>query len=347
VNVNEMDLVRRALDVTPWPPEAYERAQAVLRGVMAESGPAPEGIPAPAVVPMEGRVSRARIRRGAILGAKGKAGIGAGVAAAAAAAAVITLASSPSPVAAPAASAGKAPVTAPAASAGNLQLAQLADKIVVSESKLPGNASLEIRNGSTSSAAPGGNGVDLLSDSGTSYWALTKSGLSQAVADRDPYGSYKGDIAAALYAANGNITTARARMAVASFAPGTHPRKIYAPGAKPITREQQADNQIWSNSLDALNAGAANPQVRAGVLRLLSTVHGVTVTSAAVAGQPAITLAKPFRTPSGTGHDVLVINASTGLPIVSLEREPAGGTVGVTFYHVFRVTLADVAAGTF
>ena len=35
-----MDLARQALDVTPWRPEEYERARAVLRRVMAESGSA-------------------------------------------------------------------------------------------------------------------------------------------------------------------------------------------------------------------------------------------------------------------------------------------------------------------
>ena len=341
--MNEMDLVQQALDVTPWRPEAYERAQAVLRGVMAESGPAPEATPVPAVVPMGGRVSRARNRRGGVLGTKGKVGIGAGVAAVAAAAAAVAIAvtSAPAPASAPAAS-------ATSAAAGNPQLAQLADTIVVSEGKLPGNASLEIRNSSASSAAPGANGVDLLCDSGEYYWAMTESGLPQAIAGHeDGYdGSYKGDIAAALYAVNGSITTARARMAVAGFAPGIKPKEISPPGAKPLTREQQADNQIWSNSLDALNAGAANPQVRAGVLRLLSTIRRVTVTNATVDGQPALALADPFQTPLGTAHDVLVINARSGLPIVSMTRQ-GGETSGVTYYHVSRVTLASVAAGKF
>ena len=34
--MDEMDLARQSLDVTPWRPEAYERARTVLRGAMAE-----------------------------------------------------------------------------------------------------------------------------------------------------------------------------------------------------------------------------------------------------------------------------------------------------------------------
>jgi hypothetical protein len=95
VNVDEMNLVRQALDVTPWRPEAYERARAVLRGVMAESGPLPEAAPVPAVALVRGRgISRARNRRRGTLGVRGKVGIGAGVAAVAAAAAVVLAATS-------------------------------------------------------------------------------------------------------------------------------------------------------------------------------------------------------------------------------------------------------------
>ena len=37
--MDEMDLASRALEAAPWRPEAYERARAMLRGAMAESGP--------------------------------------------------------------------------------------------------------------------------------------------------------------------------------------------------------------------------------------------------------------------------------------------------------------------
>ena len=49
------------------------------------------------------------------------------------------------------------------------------------------------------------------------------------------------------------------------------------------------DDYIWENSLDALTAGAGKPQVRAGVLRILSTLPEVTVTRTTPGGQPTLT----------------------------------------------------------
>jgi DNA-directed RNA polymerase specialized sigma24 family protein len=64
-------------------------------------------------------------------------------------------------------------------------------------------------------------------------------------------------------------------------------------------------------------------------------------------GQSTLTLAETWQSPSGPAQDVLVINASTGLPVVSMTRQPGGQASGVTYYHVARVTLADIAAGKF
>jgi hypothetical protein len=52
----------------------------------------------------------------------------------------------------------------------------------------------------------------------------------------------------------------------------------------------QIDNYVWENCEDALVAGSGNPQVRAGVLRLVSALPGITVTHGTVDGQPALTL---------------------------------------------------------
>ncbi|MGH3198957.1 MAG: RNA polymerase sigma factor [Streptosporangiaceae bacterium] len=116
---------------------------------------------------------------------------------------------------------------------------------------------------------------------------------------------------------------------------------------KPLSPEQQTDNQIWSNSLDALNAGAGNPQVRVGVFRLMSALPGITVTNTSTDGQPTLTLTHAWPAPSGLTDDVFVINAATGLPVVSMTRQPGGQLTGTTYYHVSRVTLSDIAAGKF
>ncbi len=102
--MDEMDLARQALDVTPWRPEEYERARAVLRGAMDRVRDPDRG----RLRCGEAGLSRARSRGRGTLGARGKVGIGAGIAAVAAAAAVVLASTSAPPPAKPAASAGSA-----------------------------------------------------------------------------------------------------------------------------------------------------------------------------------------------------------------------------------------------
>ena len=192
--LDEMDLLSRMKDAAPLRAGAFEEARTTLRAAMAdnahqETEPRQGGRP--------GKLT---------WGTRGKVGLGiTAVTAAAAAAVVLGVTSSPAPQH-PAASGG---TTKPAVPTVNPHLAQLADYIEVHENKLPGDATLEIRNQSASNATPGGNGVDLLADSGDYYWALTESGLPQAIADHEDSSQGEREVAAALYAVNGNITTAR------------------------------------------------------------------------------------------------------------------------------------------
>jgi hypothetical protein len=102
------------------------------------------------------------------------------------------------------------------------------------------------------------------------------------------------EIAAAEYAAHGNLATARERMAdapdpanagkspAAQMSPELLKVKAEPLGVKAGARavagrrldKAYTDSWVWSDATDALEAGAGNPQVRAGVLRLLSTVSG-------------------------------------------------------------------------
>ena len=115
MSVDEMDLVRQAMEVTPWRPEAYERARTTLRVAMAESRP--EAAPAPQAAPVRGIGSfRAGHRRRGTLGTRGKIGLGAGIGAVAAGLAlVLVTTSTPQPAtpsaqpAAPTGSASQAP----------------------------------------------------------------------------------------------------------------------------------------------------------------------------------------------------------------------------------------------
>lgn len=265
-------------------------------------------------------------------------------------------------------STGKPSPTGKPSSAANPVLAQLAADITDKQVKLPGDATLEIRNQSPTSAEPGDNGVDLYTDSGIYYYAGSESGLPEVIAQHhdEGQGQFKRAIAAALYAVTGDIATARARMAVANLVPGTKPESPQAVIAqlkaidkaqgikyvplKPLTPEQkqeQTDNFIWMNSLFALEAAPENAQVRAGVLAIMATMPNVKVTHTTTAGQPTLTVADSWpKLAHGGLVESLVINASTGFPVAVRDADP-GQPLDVTYYHTSRVKLADIEAGKF
>ncbi|MBV9795573.1 MAG: hypothetical protein JO016_16720 [Actinobacteria bacterium] len=352
--IDEMDLLSGLKTVDPVRPPAYDQARAVLRAAMAVDEGAPE--PAPAA------------RRRARWATRRTVGFGAAALTAAAAAVALVAASLPAPGHHPAAAGHPAPNTAPAAA--NPVLTQLAATITVPQVTLPGNATLEIRNQSPASATPGANGYDLYLDNGTYYWGYDQSDLLQVIASGQDtgQGAFKRSIAAALVAAKGDVATGRAQMSVANFIPGSKPNTVQAQQAeieklkaidkqrhvkytppKPLTAAQKAeqtDNLIWMNSNYALTAAPENPNVRAGVLRILATMPHVTVTHTTTAGQSTLTLSDSWPLLSGDDTESTVINARTGLPIATFDRGP-GQPSASTYYHATRVTLAEVEAGKF
>jgi hypothetical protein len=363
VNVDEMGLVSQALDVTPWRPEAYERAREVLRGAMAESGPLPEAAPVPEA-PVRGRgFSGARNRRRGTLGARGKAGIGAGIAAVAAAAAVVLATTSTPQPAAPAGSVPQAP-------AATSKLVTLAALIKASHGSLPGNASLVI-----DKQVNGGKLMQvvyaLYTDSGDMYLGSDKKSLMAAVADHANLadGTNAREIAAARYAASGDLATARVRMVNALpndfFLSPAARKKIWEKGAaarQALMREKgiktplkmptgkalqyDIDNSLWTASTIALSWGAGDPKIREGVLRLLSTIPEVTVANSTTGGQPTLTITAGPALFGNSGDQVLTVNARTGIPISSVESG-GGLPTAVETNQVSRVTLAGIEAGKF
>jgi hypothetical protein len=350
--LDEMDLLSGLKAAEPVRPQAFEEARVVLRAAMAIEA-APETKTAP--------------RRRARWGTRRTAGFSV-AALGAAAAAVAVLVTSTSAPSRNAAATGQPPAKAVSA-AVNPVLAQLAADIAVPQVSLPGNATLEIRNQSPTSAKMGANGVDLYTDNGTYYWGYSKSNLRSAIAQQqdEGQGAFKRAIAAALIAVKGDIPTARAKMAVANYVPGTKTdpaakqaeieklkaidkeRHIKYTPPKPLTPEQQKeqnDNFIWMNSVYALTAAPENANVRAGVLRIMATMPNVKVTHTTTAGQATLTLSDSWPKLAGGDMESLIINASTGLPIASFDSGP-GQPSASTYYHTSRVTLADVEAGKF
>jgi hypothetical protein len=242
---------------------------------------------------------------------------------------------------------------------GGTILARLASAVLASPAPA-GNATLVLR----SEVGNGGTpitGADLFTDSGKYYYAPTEAGLpAQIVAGNDRGdGIFAREIAAAIDAATGNLTSAAVEMETAPDPSVTAPPQGSA----------LADNWLWENSLDAFIAGSGNPTVRAGVMRLISLIPEVTVTNTTANGEPAVQITGSFpdtscasakldgsaglqkkacaKAADGGVQEQLTIDATTGIPLFF-----SGGAVGqpsaaqIT-YQVSRVTLSQVAQGHF
>ena len=162
----------------------------------------------------------------------------------------------------------------------------------------------------------------------------------------------------ATYAVTGDLDTAALKMAwpVATPVPAWLSAQVKNMSVGGI----QIDNYVWENCEDSLVAGSGNPQVRAGVLRLVSALPGITVTHGTVDGQPTLTLtagaaelgnvgidkANPKADTGPAYQEAITINADTGIPL-EIASGPAGQVTGTVTYVVTRVNLADIAAGKF
>ena len=151
---------------------------------------------------------------------------------------------------------------------------------------------------------------------------------------------------------HGNLQDAALKMAWTNTTPvpawlSSQLKNISAPGGG-----GQINNYVWENSEDALVVGSGNPQVRAGVLRLVSALPGVSVTHGTVDGQPTLTLTAGADELAGNGgaggqtyQQAITINAQTGIPL-KMVGGPHGGPADMTVtWKVTRVNLADVAVG--
>jgi hypothetical protein len=92
-----------------------------------------------------------------------------------------------------------------------------------------------------------------------------------------------------------------------------------------------------------LLAGAGDPQVRAGVLKLLATIPQITVTQGTLEGQPTLVLsAALLSSDQGIDQKQLIVNANTGIPVKFIGGN-IGQTPGVTVgSSISRVTVSEV-----
>jgi len=242
------------------------------------------------------------------------------------------------------------PNPAPAGTAESTPLVQLVGYLTTATPP-PGDATLVLRN----QVGKDGSKVgvwDLNADNGDYYFAKTRSALRAQVKDnkRQPgAAARKKVVAAAEYAAKGDLDKARTQMALAHLPADAKAKPpVLAPGVKPSVKPGRekgnvniTDNWVWNSSMDALQYRAGSPTVRAGVLRLLGQMPEVTVNKTTLGGKPVLTLAAG-ELATGGATQTLTVDAETGLPI---EYATDGGVT--VNYTVTRVAIADVAKGTF
>ena len=240
-------------------------------------------------------------------------------------------------------------------------LVRLADYVNASPTPA-GDATLVAR----TTTSRGGSSVtvyDLYADDGRYFFSRIESGLGgQVSGDHDlADGLFAREIAAAKLAVTGDVQTAAQNMADAPDPSNVISRtetpadrasiaaKLAARGEKDVNPDDSGtlfDNWAWENSQDALIAGSGDPQVRAGVLRILATLPGVTVTGGTSGGQPTLVLTAGTQE-LGPGYtEQLTINADTGVPIQSLGGQAGSPPAAIVDYAVSRVSLANLPSGT-
>ncbi|MFJ5987046.1 hypothetical protein [Lentzea sp. NPDC092896] len=241
----------------------------------------------------------------------------------------------------------------------------------------PGDSSLVI----TKKIAPDGSlyvVYTVYTDKGQVFHGDSAQTLSAAAAKGDdaarPYDQKV--MAAARLAASGDVEKAKAEMVSAAgnfLGVGLSPAEAekawadaqaktaemfrelgkegFVPRPRPtgVELENLIGNHLWSNTTYALFVGAANAEVRAGVLKLLASMKEVTVGETDVNGQRALTLTGNAAIQGGGGSQVITVNADNGLPISS-EVVPAKDSAdpskpSMVNYKSSRVNLADVVAG--
>lgn len=239
-----------------------------------------------------------------------------------------------------------------------------------------GNATLVLRR-QTYPNSPEIDGADPYADNGNYYYSPTLACLPAVIQQNETVtigsaDSEQRDIAAANAALSEPIDQARQQMSVANFDPNVKPNSVSPTAAQNAlknapaqirqkleqiqTRNQQdnlhsvisqEDGMIWDNGMDALRAGAGNPQVRAGVLKLFATIPQISTSTGTLNGQQTLDVtASLLSSNSGLYQEQLVLNASTGVPL-----EMIGGNQGQTpsvtvYYTVTRTTLDAVENGS-
>ena len=205
--------------------------------------------------------------------------------------------------------------------------------------------------------------AELFADDGKFYATPTAAELPKAISANETLEGSDAevrDIAAAKSALGGPIAVARREMSIANLQPGITPKAVepggadlakrekarHTPGYSPPSALDNENHEIWNNSMDALVAGAGDPQVRAGVLALLATIPQITITQSNLEGQTTMVIdyANPREHPNEADyHEQLIISSSTGVPAEFLGGHPGQAPDAIVHYKISRVTLSRIA----
>ncbi|MEU7920760.1 hypothetical protein [Micromonospora zamorensis] len=303
------------------------------------------------------------------IGIAGRLGIGAGVGVAAAAAVVAVVLNSPATVGteagkdSSAATSGSTTVDGSAERAPLMTLAgsiktvtpSAGDAWLVKATQVHGTKTMQVV-------------YTLYTDDHAIYTGNSVKDIKRAIArhqDQMTDGGYAPLLKAAVAAADSSPADGRAQMLKAAKDPlvGLDPAaqkavwdkqqaaaqviiKQKGGNAKPKPYSPQAvqrhfDNALWTYSTQALSAGDGNTQVRAGVLRLLSTISAVSVKDSTTDGKATLTITAGPEVFGGEGSEVLTIDATTGMLVKDVSTVP-GLTQASTTYESSRVTKADL-----
>jgi len=378
---DELDLVGELGSAEPLRPEAYQRARAVLRAAMADPGTVRllgaisaedttmETTSTMKTTPTRDHGSSPAIQRRRGIGVAGRFGIGAGVGVAAAAAVVALFLNSSATGDAvagkdsSAAAIGSATVDGSADRAPLLTLAgsiktitpSTGDAWLVKATQAQGTKTMQVV-------------FTLYTDGHAIYTGNSVKDIKRAIArhqDQMKAGGYAPLLEAAIAAADISPADGRTQMLKAAKDPlvGLNPAAQKAEWDKeqaaaqviikqkggnanpkpysPQAVQQHFDNALWTYSTEALSAGDGNTQVRAGVLRLLSTISGVSVKNSTTNGKATLTITAGPEVFGGQGGEVLTIDAKTGMLIKDVSTVP-GLPQANTTYESSRVTTAHL-----
>jgi hypothetical protein len=206
----------------------------------------------------------------------------------------------------------------------------------------------------------------LYTDSGAIYSGYSVNDIKYAIAhhqDQMDSGGYAPLVKAAILAAASSPAQGRATMlaaagdTLAGLSPAAQKAawdkeqaaaqviiKEKGGKAKPVPYspravQQSLDNALWTYSTEALSAGDGNTLVRQGVLRLLSTISGVSVAHSTTSGEATLTITAGPEVFAGNGSEVLTVDATTGMLVKDVSSTP-GIPTAYTTYRSSRVTAA-------